>query len=163
MLQQFYLRVISRGSELRQAESVVAWLYTVLRTTLVDHYRSEAARRRREADYALMQTLAEGRRDVEPEDWICACLHKVLPTLKPEYSDALRRIDLRGAPPRKAAGDLGIAANTMRVRLHRARRALRRALFHSCRNCPEPDCRICEQVRRQTAVFAIEEHRPISV
>jgi RNA polymerase sigma-70 factor (ECF subfamily) len=162
VLQEFYLRVVNRGSELRQAESVVAWLYTVLRTTLVDHYRREAARRRRDADFALMQTLAEDRWDVEPEGWVCACLNKVLPTLKPQYSDLLQRVDLLGAPPRKAAGDPGITANTMRVRLHRARRALRRALFQSCRNCPEPDCRICEQVRRQNAAFS-EEHRSIAV
>ena len=163
VLQQFYLRVVSRGPELRQAESVAAWLYTVLRTTLVDHYRREAARRRRDTDFALVQTLAEERWDAMPEGRVCACLNKVLPTLKPEYSDLLQRVDLRGAPPRQVAGDLALTPNNLRVRLHRARRALRRALFQSCRDCTEPDCRICEQARRQTAAFAIEEHRPIAL
>jgi RNA polymerase sigma-70 factor (ECF subfamily) len=61
VLQQFYLRVVSRGPELRQAESVAAWLYTVLRTTLVDHYRREAARRHRKAGSAVVCTRSSRR------------------------------------------------------------------------------------------------------
>ena len=143
VLQLFYLRVMSRGSELKKAESVVTWLYTVLRTTLVDHYRRESARRTREADFALMQTLAEESLDAEPEGRVCGCLHKVLPTMRPEYSDVLRRVDLCETPPRKVAGDLGIAANNLRVRLHRARQALRRALLQRCGSCAEQGCRDC--------------------
>ncbi len=155
--------MVSRGSELKKAESVVARLYTVLRTTLVDRYRRETAGRTREAGYALVQTLGQERWDTDPEDWICACLHKVLPMLKPEYSEALRRVDLRGAPPGKVAGDLGIAANNMKVRLHRARRALRRALFQSCRNCTEHDCFVYERARHQAAASSIDQQRLIAV
>lgn len=144
VLQQFYLRVVSTKSELEQAESVVSWLYTVLRSTLVDHYRREAGRRRREKDYAVVQSLAEERWDAEKAEETCSCLHKVLPTLKSEYSDILWRVDLCEAPPRRVAAYLGIAGNNVRVRLHRARQALKRALLQRCGGCAEYGCRDCD-------------------
>lgn len=144
VLQQFYFRVVSTRSELQKAESVVSWLYTVLRWTLVDHYRREAARRRREDDYAVVQALAEERWDAEPAETDCTCLHKVLPTLRPDYSDILHRVDLCGSLPRRVASDLGIAGNNVRVRLHRARRALRQALLQRCGKCAEHGCRECD-------------------
>lgn len=163
VLQQFYLRVVSRGSELRKAESVVAWLYTVLRTILVDHYRRETTRRSREADYAVMQTLAEESWDAEPEDGACACLHKVLPTLRPEYWDVLWRVDLCETPPRDVALDLGIAANNVRVRLHRARQALRQALFQRCGSCAEQGCRDCHCDASASPGRRAEQYQPSSL
>ncbi|KKM70552.1 hypothetical protein LCGC14_1439530, partial [marine sediment metagenome] len=55
VLQNFCLRVVSSSVALRKRESVIAWLYTVLRSVLTDHYRREAARRRREGSYAREQ------------------------------------------------------------------------------------------------------------
>ncbi|HDZ72053.1 MAG TPA: hypothetical protein ENH55_04570, partial [Aurantimonas coralicida] len=39
VLQNFCLRVVSSNVDLRKSESVIAWLYTVLRSALTDHYR----------------------------------------------------------------------------------------------------------------------------
>jgi len=144
VLQQFSLRAVSRGSELRQSESAVAWLYRLLRTTLVDHYRSETARRRREADYARMEIPSDEERDVELESTVCACLETLLPTLKAEYADILRRVDLQETPPREVARDLGLAPNNVRVRLHRARQAIKESLLLSCRTCAEHGCLDCD-------------------
>lgn len=144
VLQQFYLRVVSRGLELKRSESVVAWLYTVLRTTLVDHYRRETTRRHREADYAQMEILLNEGRDAELERTICACFEALLPTLKPNYADILQRVDLRGVPPRDVARDLGLTPNIVRVRLHRARQAMKRSLLLSCRTCAEHGCLDCD-------------------
>jgi len=144
VLQQFCLRAVSRGSELRQSESAVAWLYRLLRTTLVDHYRSDTTRRRREADYARMEILSDDGRDAELESTICACLETLLPTLKAEYADILQRVDLRETPPREVARDLGLTPSNVRVRLHRARQAIKESLLLSCRTCAEHGCLDCD-------------------
>lgn len=144
VLQQFYLRAVSRGSELRQSESAIAWLYRVLRTTLVDHYRRESTRRRQESDYAQMEVLSNEGRDVELEAAVCACFEALLPTLKADYADIIRRVDLRGAPPRDVARDLGLAPNNVRVRLHRARQAIKQSLLLACRTCAEHGCLDCD-------------------
>ncbi len=144
VLQQFYLRVVTKGADLQKANSVTAWLYTVLRTTLIDYYRHETSRRNRETGYVLMQTLTEERWDDEPQNKDCVCLENVIPTLRPEHSDLLRRVDLGEAPPRKVAIDLGISANNLRVRLHRARQALKLALLAHCGRCAEQNCLECD-------------------
>ncbi len=144
VLQSFYLRVVRKGAEIRGSESVVAWLYSVLRSVLVDHYRSEAARQRRDAGYAQEQALhGNDRDDLELEESICNCFRGLLPALRPDYSEVLRRVDLSGDPRDKVAADLGITPTNVRVRLHRARQALRNALGKNCGTCCVHSFRDC--------------------
>ncbi len=144
ILQQFYLHAVDKGSGLRDSESVIAWLYRLLRTTLWDHYRRETTRRNREADYSQMEALSSQERDTELERTICLCFETLLPTLKADYAEILRRVDLQEMPPREVARDLGIDPNTVRVRLHRARQALKHSLLLSCQTCAEHGCLDCE-------------------
>lgn len=162
VLQQFYLRVVTKGAGLQKANSVTAWLYTVLRTTLIDHYRHETSRRNKESGYVLMQTLTEERWDEEPQNRDCVCLHNVIPTLRPEHSDVLRRVDLGEAPPRIVAIDLGISANNLRVRLHRARQALKQALLTHCGRCAEQNCLECDCNGAAISVGPVEAGQPLS-
>jgi RNA polymerase sigma-70 factor (ECF subfamily) len=135
VLQQFYLRVVSRAFALRTRESLLAWLSRLLRTVLADYARREATRRRHETAYAQQQALT--REDPELESTVCTCLYALLPMLKPEYADILRRVDLRGEPRQQVARALGVSMNNITVRLHRARQALKRALLLWCTTCRE--------------------------
>jgi RNA polymerase sigma-70 factor (ECF subfamily) len=144
VLQQFYLRAVSKAAGLRQSESVIAWLYRLLRTTLVDHYRRETARQRRESDYAQLEILSNQDRDVEMEKAICTCFEALLPTLKPDYAEILLRVDLRGAAPRQVAQDMGLDPNNVRVRLHRARQAMKSSLLQSCKSCTKQCTNDCD-------------------
>ena len=135
VLQQFYLRAVSRASDLRQRESILTWLYRLLSTVLADYARRDATRRRQETAYAQHQALT--REDPELESTVCTCLYRLLPTLTPEYADILRRVDLLGEPRQQVAAALGVTVNNVTVRLHRARQAIKRALLLSCTTCPE--------------------------
>tara|TARA_R110000850_G_scaffold51749_1_gene125567 strand:- start:268 stop:930 length:663 start_codon:yes stop_codon:yes gene_type:complete len=144
VLQSFCLRAVSRGAGLRDRESVVAWLYSVLRSVLMDHYRSEAARQRREAAYAQEQVLlGDDSDDPELEESVCNCFRGLLPALRPDYAEVLQRVDLSGDTREKVAADLGITPTNVRVRLHRAREALRKALGKCCGSCCEHGFRDC--------------------
>lgn len=135
LLQQFYLQVLLQASGLRQAHSVHAWLRRVLATTISDHLRREAARHRAEADFARKDTATP----VPEEDLdvvVCLCLYRLLPLLKPEYAEVLWRVDLLGQARQSVASGMGTSINNLTVRLHRARRALRRVLELFCETCP---------------------------
>lgn len=160
LLQQFYVRAMTRASDLRQSDSVIAWLYRLLRTTLIDHYRREAARRRGEAAYAQLELLAGEEPDAELERAVCACVETLLPALKTEYAEILKRVDLLGTPPREVARDLGLAPNNVRVRLHRARQALKQSLLLSCRTCAEHGCLDCDCGQSKRAHGRGAETRP---
>lgn len=45
ILQSAYIKVLERGSELRDRESSVSWFYSVLRNAIIDHFRRNATRR----------------------------------------------------------------------------------------------------------------------
>ena len=74
--------------------------------------------------------------DNEVDGAVCNCLHKLLPTLKPEYADVIWRADLLGEPRDRIAATLGVTLNNVTVRLHRGRQALKKRLEEMCLTCP---------------------------
>lgn len=106
-------------------------------------------------------TLAENRKhvgylrnlDVEgrtqeraPDDLeaaVCECMKALLPTLKTEYAEVIRRVDLEGMSVPEVAQELGATENNLRVRLSRARQALKTSLVRTCGTCTEHGCLDC--------------------
>lgn len=149
VMQDFYARVLLRSSQLKREGSARAWLRRVLRSTLNDHLRRQAARRRAEADFARKEAALPPV-EAELDSVACLCLHKVLPALKPEYADVLREVDLQERSREAVAAALGLTPGNLAVRLHRARRALRHVLELTCETCPIHgylDCG-CEYTKR---------------
>lgn len=151
VLQRFILRALERSGDLREVRSVRGWLSRVLASTVVDHQRRAAGLRRREIALA---TQGEDAFAVEPDDEleqvICACLYKLLPTLRPDYAQIIWRIDLLEEKRERLAANLGITVNNLTVRTHRARMALRTRLEELCVTCPVHgflDCR-CDYGRQ---------------
>ncbi len=142
ILQAAFVRGLEHADEIHDRESVVAWFYRVLRNAVVDHYRARA--REREGAAALARELGDG---VEPAPEaageLCRCFEPLLPTLRPEYEEILRRVDLEEARPVDFAAEAGITPNNAMVRLHRARRTLRDRMRRSCRTCAEHGCLDC--------------------
>lgn len=143
-VQDFYLKVIHHAGTLRDQRKLDAWLRQILRNTLVDHYRRRAARLRTEAALGRDPPSAVVDPGTVTEPKPCACAERELPTLRPVYADILRRADLNGQSRQTIAAELGLSVNNAEVRLHRARRALKRRLEQSCPSCGEHgflDCR----------------------
>ena len=137
VLQRFSLRAIERASQLRDVASVRGWLGRILASTLVDHQRQMGRRRRRESEIDpddLANDDAEP--DAELDAAVCNCLHRLLPTLKPQYADVVWRADILEIPRDELAATMGISLNNLTVRLHRGRRALRKRLEEMCQTCP---------------------------
>lgn len=154
ILQRFCLRALEHASQLRDVRTVRGWLGRVLATTLVDHQRSAIRKRRRESeldDADLLNVPADP--DLELDATVCNCLYRLLPTLRPEYSEIVWRADILGEPRDRLAASLGTSLNNVTVRLHRGRQALRKRLQEMCRTCPIHgflDCR-CEEAEPSNA------------
>ncbi len=138
VLQDFSLRALSRRGQLRDSDSIVAWLYTLLRSSLVDHYRKRGRLERVKKAYDQeIKTVEEAIDGAGLHDGFCACLHTLLPALRPDQAELVRRVDLNQEDRASLATELGVAPGTLAVRLHRARQALGQALVASCSSCPE--------------------------
>lgn len=137
VLHDFYVKVLTRIGDVRETEKLRAWMRRVLETTLIDYYRAQGKRRQSESEYQYLESVrltGEGKDDLDLID--CMCLYKLLRTLKPEYADILWRADLIGESRESIVSTLGITETNLRVRLHRARQALRQRLEETCRTCP---------------------------
>jgi DNA-directed RNA polymerase specialized sigma24 family protein len=109
-------------------------LFHVARSVLVDHLQREAVRDRgRKADRAdPLSTPFDGLAIVS-----CGCVRRALPEAAPLEREILRRVDLGGEPAAVIARGLGVSAAAMGLRLHRARKRLRRRLqAHCCARAP---------------------------
>lgn len=140
ILQAAFVRGIRKSGTVADPGSSVAWFYRLLRYALTDHYRRVGAEARR-----LVREPDEADAAFEPElkDEVCACVAGLLPTLKPEYAEMIRRVDLAERPVGEVAAELAISSNNASVRLHRARAALRRQLERSCGTCATHGCLDC--------------------
>jgi len=140
ILQSAFVKGLQRGSELRDDEGAVAWFYRVLRNAVIDHYRHRASTERAKEAWG-QEFVAQ----VTPElkDEICQCVSGLLETLKPEYRDALRIVDLDEGSLNDLAEQAGITSGNAAVRVHRAREALRKQVRVVCGSCAEHGCLDC--------------------
>ncbi|MHC4638827.1 MAG: RNA polymerase sigma factor [Planctomycetota bacterium] len=148
ILQAAFVKSVEKSDSIRDSESVVAWFYRLLRNAVIDYYRHRDAERRALERVAGMNTETEAS-ELDIEGAICQCVYDLLPTLKDDYSSLLRRIDLDGARIAEVAVATGMTVNNTRVKLHRARAALRKQLELSCGSCAEHACLDCD-CRRPT-------------
>src|SRR5688572_13822349 len=142
ILQDAFVRSIEKSREVRDESSAVSWFYRLLRNAIVDHYRRSGTRSR--ALEGLAREL-EGAVEPPPEmhDAICGCVVRLATTLKPEYEEAIRRIEVDGASVQDFAAEAGISPNNAAVRVFRAREALRKQVKASCRTCADHGCLEC--------------------
>ncbi len=138
LLQQALLKAAEKLETVRDGERLDAWFYRVLRNTIADHHAEWARRESR------LELLALEASEATPEDAaVCGCSLGVLDTLHAEYAQVLRRVDIDEESLHDVARSLGITPNNAKVRLHRARKALRTALLSYCGTGSTRACASC--------------------
>lgn len=139
-VQDSLLKAVKSAGQIRDNESVVPWFYRILRRTILDLYRRRGVRQR------VMVEMPEDFEAVASEEEkanICGCLRGLLPTLKPEYAQAIEAVDLGEGSLENVAAKLGVARNNLKVRLHRARKQLHDRLVQTCQLCAKHGCLDC--------------------
>lgn len=139
VVQDALARALEHVGELRDGDAVLGWFYRILRNGIVDHHRRRAASGRALERLAVEPDVAEP----EPARRTCQCVSHLASTLKPEYAEALRRVEVDGALVKDVADELGITPGNAAVRVFRARQALRRKVMATCRACAEAGCTDC--------------------
>lgn len=141
ILQSAFARGLEHGAGVPD-EKVVAWFYRVLRNAVIDHYRHRSTSAKAMEVWERDFTESQGP-EAELYQEICQCVSGLLTTLKPEYRDALRIVDLEDGKLTELAQQSSISAENAAVRVHRARKALRRQVELACGTCAEHGCLDC--------------------
>ena len=146
LTQEVFVRVTRALPEFRGEASVATWILRIARGVGLDHLRS---RRHGEAKRTVSLTPAEPeagndaasvpepreeaeapRRLVRTE--MSACVREYVERLAPEHRAVIELKDLEGLTNAEIGERLGVSVDNAKIRLHRARQALRRELEHGC-------------------------------
>jgi RNA polymerase sigma factor (sigma-70 family) len=139
IVQEAFVRSLDHTEEIR--ESVVGWFYRVLRNAVIDRQRRQAvANRQLEAFASELDSEQEAGKLA---GMACRCVVQLAGTLKPEYAEALQRIEVDGLSVADYAQSTGISASNAGVRVFRARKALREQVARACGTCAEHGCLDC--------------------
>lgn len=139
-VQESMLKALRAEAQIQDGEKTKAWFYRILRRTIIDIYRRRGARDRALAE---LERELNAPPDAEEERMVCACMERLLPSMTPQYADLIRQLDLNEARPDDVAASLRISKNNLNVRIHRARRQLKRRLEETCRVCAKHGCLDC--------------------
>lgn len=152
VLQEACLKALRNEGSLRRHESALSWFERIVRHAAIDHARHADAEHRTRASLAQDPTYgAEGVAAAELRETICRCGLALMSTLRTSYAGVLRRVDLEGERIADVAATSGTSPNNIRVRLHRARSALRARLLEFCGHCAERGGRSCSCDDGQTS------------
>ena len=142
ILQDSFARVIDQPNQAPADDGIVPWFYRVLRNSAIDRLRRRAtATRALEAFARELETHESAQPELEAE--ICECVTRLAATLKPEYAEALRAVDVGGQTVKAFAAERGLSPGNAGVRVFRAREALRKRVAESCGTCADHGCRDC--------------------
>jgi RNA polymerase sigma-70 factor (ECF subfamily) len=142
ILQEAFVRGMDKADAIKNEESAIAWFYRLLRNAVIDHHRRNASAAKRLENFAI-ELKSQELPDQELRGTICKCVSELAGTLKPEYSEALRRVELEGLQVKDYAAELGITSANAGVRIFRAREALRKQVARSCGTCADHGCLDC--------------------
>ena len=139
ILQDSLLRALRAAPDLRDEGRLLPWFYRVLQNAIIAAYR----RRGVERAHVVVADAPDAAAEPEDDSELCACFEGLIPTLKPEYAELIRSVELGNESPATTAERLGITSNNLKVRRHRARQALRQKLEETCRVCADHGCLGC--------------------
>lgn len=141
VVQEALLKALRAETNLEDGDNLVAWFYRILRNTITDLHRKRTSQARMLEQFG--HELDDGP-DEATRQVICGCLHRLLPTLKPEYAEVVRRVDVEEQESAAVAASLNVTPGNLKVRLHRARQQLKERLVETCRLCATHGCLDCQ-------------------
>ncbi|MEX0779036.1 MAG: sigma-70 family RNA polymerase sigma factor [Balneolales bacterium] len=140
ILQGSLLKALEGAGELRDEEKLVSWFYQIIRNAIYDVYRKQGKQSRFLEQY--VQEMEHEPND-EEEAAVCKCFIGLIPTLKPDYAEIIRLLELGKEDPATLAEKMGITQNNLKVKRLRARQQLRQRLKETCRTCSKHGCLDC--------------------
>lgn len=140
VLQEGLLKALRSAGQLRDEERLLPWFYRILNNAIIDTYRKQNAETRYLEAYATLSALES---ELEVETALCECFREILPSLKPQYAELINHFELQTGDPGEFCRQTNILPNTLKVRRHRARQALKQRLEAVCRTCAVHGCLDC--------------------
>jgi len=141
-VQSAFIRAFQSLSRFREESRLSTWLHRILVNEALMKLRSRARGEEESIDPLLPTFVADGHQTRDTVDWsesadkaleraeTRALINRAIDQLPESYRTVLVMRDLEEMNTAEVAEMLGVSANVIKVRLHRARQALRTLLEH---------------------------------
>lgn len=134
LLQETLLRIARGLPSFEGRSSVKTWAFSIATRVAIDHFRRPHTRAQI-VDVDEMGELSDSELDVDDRlviDEMNSCVRSVIDSLPEDYRAALVLHDLEGLTTAATAETCGCSLATAKIRIHRARSRLRKALQAEC-------------------------------
>ena len=133
LVHDILLRVLQNEDALSDAENPLAWIYTVAKNRITDHYRKQSNTDAKNdvSDIEIKVTDPEYMSNSFDHDF-AECLRPLANRLEPKYKEALLLTDFNEIKQADAAERMGISVSGMKSRVQRGRTKLREELLACC-------------------------------
>lgn len=130
VVQDLFLRIASSDAD---PTNLRAWVHSVARSAIADHFRAHARRsdRERPEEPYAREAPEPAEEPLRARQVLVAWLANEVPRLPEPYAETLRLTELEGLGHAEAAERLGVAKGTIKARVSRGR-ALLRGRLHEC-------------------------------
>lgn len=140
ILHDSLIKAMGALEQLDDEDKLVAWFYQIVRNAIIDRQRRHHTQAKYVDKYAKEVELHETS---EEQKNVCQCFRALIPTLKDEYQEMIKTMELDDGEAKQVAEELGITANNLKVRRYRARQQLKERLEVSCGECAARGCIEC--------------------
>lgn len=127
ILQDVFLKIHSRLSQLKDPAKLQGWLYLIARNAVIDHYRA----RRETVPVPEDLTSDAGSEPLEREE-LKASFRRMIFNLPEPYREALVLTEFDGMTQKALAKRLGISFSGAKSRVQRGRAQLKEMLHECC-------------------------------
>ncbi len=132
IVQDVFVRMHTRRSELTEIENLGSWVYRVARNATVDHHRKRAAERRSAQRLSQGYVREEEQEGDDAATLLSTCIRQFVQELPRDARVALTLTDLDGMSQKEAAALVGISVSGMKSRVQRGREKVKKLLLGCC-------------------------------
>lgn len=129
ILQDVFMRVLSRIDTLVDADKIKGWLYRIARNAIIDHYRASGKTVPLPEDIAAPEAEAseQARQEIE------GCVLPFILNLPDKYREAVMLSEIDGLTQKQLAERQGISLSGAKSRVQRGRAMIKAMLSACCR------------------------------
>jgi RNA polymerase sigma-70 factor (ECF subfamily) len=128
ILQEVFLRVLTRIETLHDPQKLRSWLYQITRHAIIDYYRTQQTWDGLPDE--LMAPTADDAAHARQD--LAHCLLPLMHSLPDTYREALMQSEIEGFPLKHVAAEQGLSLSGAKSRIQRGRALLRAALTRCC-------------------------------
>ena len=133
LVHDILLRVLQNKEKLTNVDEPLAWIYTVAKNRITDHYRKQSRAISQNDPEHVEESKAgcESMPDCVDTDF-ASWLRPITERLEPKHREALLLVDFDKKAQADAAEEIGISLSAMKSRVQRARVHLKEELLACC-------------------------------